>query len=316
MSGPPDVRVFDAAGSYLKTICREGDGPGEFRRIAGLWVVLPDTLIVYDVEQSRITVFDVEGSVVRTTFFNPGVDSPGLAAVIVVGRFSDGTYLARPNAYLRNAEGRSGRTLLAAERRRADGTVVDTISVLPDIDFATCDGGDHCPPIFGKRAVFLAHGDSYYTGMADDYSIDEYSVQGRLIRRIRLATVAVRVTEEMRTQFIEAQVLRLRRYSSEARIRQRLEDRPVAEMLPAFDRPFILDKAGNLWVKNYQLPSEAVVSFRVFDTVGRFLGEVDMPPTFTPHVIGADHVTGVCRDSLDVESVVRFELVKPSTRIQ
>jgi hypothetical protein len=35
-----------------------------------------------------------------------------------------------------------------------------------------------------------------------------------------------------------------------------------------------------------------------------------MPINLYPHVIGSDHVIGVWRDELDVESVVKFELLK------
>ena len=310
MSHPPAIRVFDQDGSYIRTIGRDGDGPGEFRWIAEMWLVPPDTLIVYDVQQSRVTVVDVQGRVLGTTFFNPGADSPGLSPVILVGRFSDGTYVARPNAYLRSAEGRSGRTMLAVERRQDDGTVVDTIAVLPDVEFDTCEGGRHCRPVFGKRAAFLAHGTSYYSGMGDEYSIDEYDVSGTLVRRIRRRAAPSRVTQEMRDQYIENEVSRL--YPSRAsQIRRRLEETPVAETLPAFDRLFILDQAGNLWVKDYPNPGDTVASFSVFDGEGRFLGDVTMPLNFRPHAIGLNHVIGVWRDELDVESVVKFALVKP-----
>jgi hypothetical protein len=41
----------------------------------------------------------------------------------------------------------------------------------------------------------------------------------------------------------------------------------------------------------------------VFDTDGRLLGDVPMPPGFTPLWIGDDLVAGVQRDDLGVERV-------------
>ena len=53
---PAVIKVFDASGNYLRSIGREGDGPGEFR--TAFLAVRGDTVIAQDPQNSRVTAFD------------------------------------------------------------------------------------------------------------------------------------------------------------------------------------------------------------------------------------------------------------------
>src|SRR5664279_1344328 len=66
------VRFFDAKGKSLGTFGRDGEGPGEFRRIdrAG-W--LADTLWVSDMSQPRFTVIGPEHKLLRTVSYARGM---------------------------------------------------------------------------------------------------------------------------------------------------------------------------------------------------------------------------------------------------
>ena len=60
-----DIRVFDSAGKYLRTIGRKGKGPGEFIYADGM-AVAPDGLIwVHDPQNGRFSIFNQEGKFVR-----------------------------------------------------------------------------------------------------------------------------------------------------------------------------------------------------------------------------------------------------------
>jgi hypothetical protein len=63
------VKVYDARGRYLRSIGREGSGPGEFDRPSSLgW--RGDTLWVVDTPQTRISLFLPNGRFVRSISFS------------------------------------------------------------------------------------------------------------------------------------------------------------------------------------------------------------------------------------------------------
>jgi len=60
------IRLYDNAGRHLLDIGRDGEGPGEFRRVNRLWRIGGDSIMTYDGTLSRITVFDAQGRLGRT----------------------------------------------------------------------------------------------------------------------------------------------------------------------------------------------------------------------------------------------------------
>ena len=50
--------------------------------------------------------------------------------------------------------------------------------------------------------------------------------------------------------------------------------------------------------------------WEVFDSEGRYLGEVTLPTRFEPMQFDGDHIYGVRRDELDVEFVMRLKVVE------
>jgi hypothetical protein len=60
------IHVFDSAGRLSRTIGTRGDGPGEYRWIAGLEVLPGQRLLVVDYITSRYTLLDSLGTVIRT----------------------------------------------------------------------------------------------------------------------------------------------------------------------------------------------------------------------------------------------------------
>lgn len=59
--GSKEVRFVDSRGSHLRTVGREGEGPGKYRAFASLTLVGPDSLLVYDYRLGRVTVVDLDG---------------------------------------------------------------------------------------------------------------------------------------------------------------------------------------------------------------------------------------------------------------
>ena len=75
---------------------------------------------------------------------------------------------------------------------------------------------------------------------------------------------------------------------------------------PAF-AAFTVDDRGYLWVRPTLADSVAALhTFDVFDSLGRYLGPVEVPFTWQsgPLIVRGDHLWAATRDSLDVPYVV------------
>lgn len=107
------VKLFDASGKLVRTVGRDGEGPGEYR--SAYVATAGDRLIVQDVTLGRASVFDSAGRFVtswRTTCCAPAapeVDAQG--NVIIWSPSSESSHV-----YV---------------RYRQDGTVLDTLTLPP-----------------------------------------------------------------------------------------------------------------------------------------------------------------------------------------
>lgn len=61
-----DIRVFDSAGHYVRTMGGEGNGPGEFQSPMGVLIDGSDRAWVPEAFNGRYTVFDRDGNLVKT----------------------------------------------------------------------------------------------------------------------------------------------------------------------------------------------------------------------------------------------------------
>ncbi|MFC1544242.1 6-bladed beta-propeller, partial [Gemmatimonadota bacterium] len=69
------VHVFEPDGSHRGSFGREGQGPGEFQRVAGMATV-DGELHLFDRQNMRISVFDLSGGLLRETRLNPALGNP------------------------------------------------------------------------------------------------------------------------------------------------------------------------------------------------------------------------------------------------
>lgn len=66
------IWVFDSDGTFVRTIGRAGEGPGEYREIQRLDVLPGDTLVVHDARQKRRTTLSPDLTVLETQPFEVG----------------------------------------------------------------------------------------------------------------------------------------------------------------------------------------------------------------------------------------------------
>ncbi len=81
--------------------------------------------------------------------------------------------------------------------------------------------------------------------------------------------------------------------------------------MPHFGSQLHVDRTGNLWVIEYERPTESRHRrWTVFDTQGRWLTTFRLPDGFDLMDVGQDWVLGRVRDEFDVEYIQLYELIK------
>jgi hypothetical protein len=297
-----EVRVYSPDGEFLFRFGRNGEGPGEFGNISGL-ARAPGGLAVMDGQQARVTIFDLDGEVVRTIRLERPYlifDEDAPMAFEGNGVFHDRTVARVPE----------GADSIALVRYGPEGGALDTTAVgSQDLDhiLITRDGrgilGLVRPftPIpslaFGPDAeAFFARGDAY--------RVTAFTPTGEVARVIRRGLQPRPVTAAERD-------------SAQAYVRERARevggDIPEDVEVPATKAMITdleVDDTGHLWIQGQPDPDWSTLEWWVHDPEGRYLGVVTTPRMEVMH-IGPDFVAGVVTDELGVDRVMVAPLRRP-----
>ena len=198
--GTNEIRLFDRDGRHVKTVGREGGGPGEFLGVGVAWRYGPDSALVVDQSAGRVSVFHLDGSFGRT-FKLP--TPPDGSAVAAQGVFDDASLLMHaPMIQLGSREGlyvdsveylrytQSGKLLNRMARRPRSTMMVKRIG----------DGGVVIAPPFTPRSSVVVQHDRWFYGEGADYEIERYSPTGTLTHLYRRSITKRPVTQNMAWQ--------------------------------------------------------------------------------------------------------------------
>lgn len=319
-AGTQEIRFYDWDGAYISTSGGQGKGPGEFTSLRWVQRLGNDSLAALNLSPPRVSILDSDGMFVRSVDLHTPDDG---AFPYTVGLLADGSMLVSTNLASSDRESGVRRHEITALRYTADGYPADRIGSFPgtELFLKVLDGGKTrtmMPLWFGRNSYLHAGNSQIYVATNDSYEIKVFSREGHLKTIIRKSYTAVDVTQDD----IQEMWRRVDDSKPSDAARRRFEkivrDMPIPSSLPAFGSsdakagsPIRVDAIENLWVKDYTRPAEQHERWSVFGTSGRFFGTVSFPPGFTPLDIRDGFVLGKSKDSLDVEHVQVYELLKP-----
>lgn len=307
-----ELRVFDAAGRFVRTIGRQGEGPGEFRNLGAVWQY-HDSIAAWDRSLRRLTLFDALGNVGRvvTLALSP---ADGLLPE-VMGILSDGTIVARATSVITPAVGEGvhrarGEVILYSP----EGELGMMLTALAGEEWVGVPGDDgvvlSVRP-FHRNGYVNVHSDRIHVGDSDQFDIREYRSDGALGQRIRLIAPDVPLTAEDADAHIQA-TLAAEQHDERRRIlRTMLERAPFPETYPAF-AGFAADDEGQLWVAESPKAGSNERTWLVFDPSGRWLGRVAMPPRVRVLRVGAGRLLVRHVDELGVQTIRDYRILRPT----
>jgi hypothetical protein len=304
------LRYYDESGLWERSVGGTGDGPGEFRQLAGLARV-GGSVVAYGLQQP-VGTFD------RVGRFEGGFQ-PASFPLTIQGVFEDGSVLARgpqPRGELSSQPAPPGRRIQhnSIARGHPDGAV-DVLGEFPNHETFTVDGVPSMVRYRPNSAVVAITAAGFYYSWPVDYDIEYYDQSGALERRIQRDWIPTEVTAEQRDSVRSALLADAARASEPQRSRWRALAGAMefADTMPAHGR-LVVDADDNLWVELPLAPeADGETGERLWDVFapsGVWLGQVRVPGDFTVLDIGSDHVAGVARDAYGTEWVQVYALIR------
>lgn len=316
------VRVFDAAGRYLRRIGHPGEGPGEFRSIGALgWV--GDTLWITDPRLGRVTVVPPTSGSLRT-FRLVGRGLRDYARVVPSALLSDDRAILLPNGLLTSVpeKGGPGSPIFLADR---SGRVLDTLArvdVRRHRMIARTSGGglivsslqpyDDTPLVRvgarGRRLVVVRR-EAAREAAPDSFRIDVYGPGGRPRWSRRYVYRPERVPDSVKDSLLDqAAAVYASSFRTVEEARKALRD---ALYLPDFAPPVtdcLVGREGSVWLRRDVFAADGT-RWTVLAPDGSVRAEVRSDGPVRLLAVGPRHAWGVEYTALEVPRVVRYRLV-------
>ncbi|MFB6098945.1 MAG: 6-bladed beta-propeller, partial [Salinibacter sp.] len=190
--GAAQVKVLAPDGTFQDTIGREGEGPGEFRRISEVVIPRSDSLYALDGYRGRVSVFGPRGdfayALARNETKGPNdmmvlEKTPGFVFVYAPGSRQVIENDARYTVRLARAGGEAGDTLFTAPPYRMAVKELDRGMLLAHIPFA-------------RDSHFALGPDEHvHYARSDSLSVTIYDLTGRTVGTVDIPFEPVPVTD-------------------------------------------------------------------------------------------------------------------------
>lgn len=282
-----EVRVFDREGNFVRTIGRQGEGPGEFLRLAGIvWDRTSGVLWAVDTRGLRFSAFDARGRFLATHPHGRDTDSFSIPWV----GYSD------LHGFLYDREPRNFEVLLK-RKTSTDGVlaIVDSLAVpQAEQDTYTVSSSygteTRTVPMQPVRMYAVGPDGAVWSATSSEFRLHKVDFNGDTLRTVELRRPARELSRRERDSIASANDIPARR---------------LPQTRPIIGHPRV-GTDGWLWV-----PVEGDSTWEVFDDFGYHMGRATSPVSLRSLpviVVGAGTITGVTQDELGVQYVVRMRL--------
>lgn len=309
-AGAQEILVFSPSGTLANRFGGPGDGPGEFSDPWFLTTLPGDSIVVTDRPlPQRSVVFTRSGEVART--FTLETPQAGTLYVLPRAITDDGVIVA--NQALQPVGPGSGPGVRYVKMQFVtydlSGRLLNHLS-RPEVGveywLVNVDGR-----LRSTRPPFLRQGFAAAGGpglvLADSHSphllwlSSDGSVRDTIRAVLTAPSLADAVVDSVRGAWAESASTERGRV-----VRRRiLGDLPMPS--PPLTAGLEFDRAGRLWVAQATASGERGVNWAVY-AGDSLLGRVELPTEVEIREVGREHILAVGRDSLGVETILRFEL--------
>jgi hypothetical protein len=269
-----------------------------------------DSLLLFDLNQHRLTIFGSDGEPVRTVAVGP----LNLGYNPAIGPLEDRSFLVPTAHGARQPPSENGllrRDSLVYRRFSTTGEELPPFGAYPGREtFLLPDGPRRTllEPLGFGRSFELVSGDSLiYLGQTDSYEVRAFTHAGQLRQIIRVMLDPVPVTSAMIAAFKDHNIEIYGDSVMIAGFRRVREAMPYPATTPAFLQ-LAVDDEQNLWVRQYPAFPDSSAIWHIFSPTGHLSGRVELPARFEPNVFQSYVITGIWTDDESVEHLRSYAL--------
>jgi hypothetical protein len=312
-AGAQQLGFYSLDGTQLRTVGREGSGPGEFRHLAWVGRLPGDSVIAWDARLRRLSVYSLDGELARTAEL---VAVKGLFPA-VHGVFGDGSLLVAAGIAGAPPSGAAAwRDTAVFVRVASTGELRDTLGRFPGPEQYQVPSGErtrlrtHALP-FGRETFAAVHEDRAFMATGDGYDITAYDQRGRQVNRLR-GRVDRRPVTASDIRAYRTDVLANVGAADAPEWAAALDAAPFPSHMPALAGLTVSD-AGHVWIREHQPAASGDEESRwmVFDAALRPIALARGPAAFQLFQIGPDWVLGRHVDADGEEHVLLYSLTRP-----
>jgi hypothetical protein len=301
--GTNELRFYDKAGKWLKSEGREGEGPGEYEYLRALGRCRAEGFVGFDLHW-QVNAYDANGtfqekSVLRApdgiSPYNLACDDHGHFLILGWGRGTQapqiGFHALRDHLVLASS----------------NGTIATDFGQRLASERIGNERGSRPHPA-GRATLFALHNDVVYIGSGERFELELYDLTGGLRKLLRGPAIPLKTTDSVKTAYTD---LALARISPERQpaLRNEIAKWEWPASFPAYTK-LIVDHAGVAWVRAFQLDPRASEAWSLLDPERGYLGDVTLPAGLSLLEAGPDYLLVLQRDSLDIESVLKFRMTR------
>lgn len=305
-SGTNEIRIFDSAGVFQRTVGRKGAGPGEFGEYSSARLFPGRSSILADDNGAfRLHAYSNAFEFVDTRNFALGGE---VTRPFMRGLFEDGSWLALSFAgggALRGPVGsviRSQYTLLHFDSAGRLLNEVAKLDAQPRYvhEFA---GRVHYPFIpLSSEPLDATIGNEVVIHRGPKPELEVFDQSGKLIRVIRWSR-ALKPVKDVWSAYQAAALADMSERQKASYAHLYSLELPLPEFTPSYSE-MVVDENRNVWLKRFQIDGDpAAPTWDVISRAGQWIGVATTPSRFNVYRIGSNYLLGRSRDSLDVERV-------------
>jgi len=243
-----NIKMFDKNGKFVRTIAKQGQGPGEINFPSGLLITPDNELLVEDAGNRRLAYFTLEGEFLRNVSV---ADKTSLTNLVMD---NEGNYLGRQFIV---EEGK-----MSFEIRKFDKDL-NSLFTIEKIPFTMRDPLKDKFNVFDFVQIYLFDPkDRIYYGNPKKYEIQIFNPEGILKKKITKKFKPEKITEEDIEKILD------RIPDTGFGVRERME---FPKEFPAYEA-YTMDEGGRLIVRTYEKAKEEdTVYLDIFDAEGKYI---------------------------------------------